>query len=126
MARKLDPCPICGATCHRIGEGVVCTEHWRKEIDGKWRESGCPYEAPDLRAHEAISARLAEKPKRGRVLARGWFCPREKNAGVQGDGPHLAHMVLPRACFCEQGEPCFKGCQRVLIVRAGKGRKSDG
>jgi len=93
-----------------------------------WIENGHKETVRKLRAKiRKLKAReisllhaLSEKPKaaQGKVIARGWFCPKEKNAGIQGTGAHDVHMVLPRACFCQQEERCFKGCIKVHIIRS--------
>lgn len=117
MAR-LPKCPICGAKCRRltITGWVECLKHHRKFVrtnrpaGGEFRESGCPYEVPDLRAHLAICAKLAAKPK-GKALARGCWCRNIKAVGLCS-GP------LPNGCNDHQRRDA--DCQRVLIVRAGR------
>lgn len=107
MAR-LPKCPLCGAKCRRIPYGSVeCVKHVRKSIlvvrKGKqhmvFGESGCAYEVPDLRAHEAICARFAEKPKRGKVarevIATGvWDSGKfHAEAGAFCSGPRRVDIV---------------------------------
>lgn len=121
MPRAKLVCPLCGAKCHRIMGGygmaladrpIVCGNHQRTYAPrGKFVESGCAYEVPDLRAHLAICAKLAEKPKRRRVVATGWAC--------KSGHENRVHVCVGEEVGVSTGEPLKFGCRPVSIVAEG-------